>query len=83
MFIFILFYLDYLAGFSYYGTESMYSGTTGLQLEVDIFIGVVYYQRLRHLVSDKFQVRNRNKKEMLLGFFYLKKRFVQLDQLMH
>ncbi|CAF0885835.1 unnamed protein product [Rotaria sordida] len=45
------------AGFSYYGTESMYSGTTGLQLEVDIFIGVVYYQRLRHLVSDKFQVR--------------------------
>lgn len=35
----------------------MYSGTTGLQLEVDIFIGVVYYQRLRHLVSDKFQVR--------------------------
>ncbi|CAF4876145.1 unnamed protein product [Rotaria sp. Silwood1] len=45
------------AGFSYYGTESMYSGTTGLQFEVDIFIGVVYYQRLRHLVSDKFQVR--------------------------
>jgi DNA-directed RNA polymerase I subunit RPA2 len=35
----------------------MYSGTTGLQLEVDVFIGVVYYQRLRHLVSDKFQVR--------------------------
>ena len=35
----------------------MYSGTTGLQFEVDIFIGVVYYQRLRHLVSDKFQVR--------------------------
>lgn len=35
----------------------MYSGTTGLQLEVDVFVGVVYYQRLRHLVSDKFQVR--------------------------
>ena len=50
-------YRDRLAGFSYYGTESMYSGTTGLQLEVDVFIGVVYYQRLRHLVSDKFQVR--------------------------
>ena len=50
-------YSNSLAGFSYYGTESMYSGTTGLQFEVDIFIGVVYYQRLRHLVSDKFQVR--------------------------
>lgn len=47
---------SFSAGFSYYGTESMYSGTTGLQLEVDIFIGVVFYQRLRHLVSDKFQV---------------------------
>lgn len=45
------------AGYSYYGTESMYSGIHGRHLEVDIFFGVVYYQRLRHMVSDKFQVR--------------------------
>lgn len=44
------------AGFSYYGTEKMYSGVSGLELEAEIFIGVVYYQRLRHMVSDKFQV---------------------------
>ncbi|XP_061680071.1 DNA-directed RNA polymerase I subunit RPA2 [Syngnathoides biaculeatus] len=44
-------------GYNYYGTERLYSGTSGLELEADIFVGVVYYQRLRHMVSDKFQVR--------------------------
>uniref|UniRef100_A0A7N6F8Z0 DNA-directed RNA polymerase subunit beta n=1 Tax=Anabas testudineus TaxID=64144 RepID=A0A7N6F8Z0_ANATE len=44
-------------GYNYYGTERLYSGLSGLELEADIFIGVVYYQRLRHMVSDKFQVR--------------------------
>ncbi|XP_041646218.1 DNA-directed RNA polymerase I subunit RPA2 [Cheilinus undulatus] len=44
-------------GYNYYGTERLYSGMSGLELEADIFIGVVYYQRLRHMVSDKFQVR--------------------------
>uniref|UniRef100_A0A4W4EDY0 DNA-directed RNA polymerase subunit beta n=1 Tax=Electrophorus electricus TaxID=8005 RepID=A0A4W4EDY0_ELEEL len=45
------------AGYNYYGTERLYSGLNGTELEADIFIGVVYYQRLRHMVSDKFQVR--------------------------
>ncbi|XP_053477690.1 DNA-directed RNA polymerase I subunit RPA2 [Ictalurus furcatus] len=45
------------AGYNYYGTERLYSGLSGLELEADIFVGVVYYQRLRHMVSDKFQVR--------------------------
>ena len=46
----------FLAGYNYYATERMYSGINGRELEADIFIGVVYYQRLRHMVSDKFQV---------------------------
>ena len=29
----------------------------GTELQVNIFVGVVYYQRLRHMVSDKHQVR--------------------------
>ncbi|XP_064598141.1 LOW QUALITY PROTEIN: DNA-directed RNA polymerase I subunit RPA2-like [Liolophura sinensis] len=45
------------AGYNYYGTERLYSGIDGREFEADIFIGVVYYQRLRHMVSDKFQVR--------------------------
>jgi DNA-directed RNA polymerase I subunit RPA2 len=45
------------AGFNYYGNEPMYSGITGVEMKADIYIGIVYYQRLRHMVSDKFQVR--------------------------
>ncbi|XP_065195926.1 DNA-directed RNA polymerase I subunit RPA2-like [Sycon ciliatum] len=45
------------AGYSYYGNERFYSGVGGEELEADIFVGTVYYQRLRHMVSDKFQVR--------------------------
>ena len=50
-------YLFATAGYNYYGNERLYSGIDGREFEADIFIGVVYYQRLRHMVSDKFQVR--------------------------
>jgi DNA-directed RNA polymerase I subunit RPA2 len=46
------------AGYNYYGSEPMYSGVTGEEMQADIFIGCVYYQRLRHMVSDKSQVRS-------------------------
>uniref|UniRef100_A0AC35TFL9 DNA-directed RNA polymerase subunit beta n=1 Tax=Rhabditophanes sp. KR3021 TaxID=114890 RepID=A0AC35TFL9_9BILA len=46
------------AGFNYYGNETLYSGVDGREMEVQIFMGLVYYQRLRHMVSDKFQVRS-------------------------
>ena len=45
------------AGYNYHGNEPMYSGITGTELKADIYIGLVYYQRLRHMVNDKFQVR--------------------------
>ncbi|KAI5173448.1 DNA-directed RNA polymerase I subunit RPA2 [Pancytospora epiphaga] len=44
-------------GFNYFGNEPMYSGITGSEFRTDIFIGSVYYQRLRHMVNDKYQVR--------------------------
>lgn len=46
------------AGYNYYGNEVMYSGISGEEFKVDIFFGVVYYQRLRHMVNDKYQVRS-------------------------
>jgi len=45
------------AGYNFHGNEPMYSGITGQEFAADIFCGVVYYQRLRHMVNDKFQVR--------------------------
>jgi DNA-directed RNA polymerase beta subunit len=44
------------AGYAYYGSEPLYSGLSGTVMHADIFIGLVYYQRLRHMVSDKSQV---------------------------
>ncbi len=46
-----------MAGYNYYGSEPLYSGVSGCLLQADLYIGVVYYQRLRHMVSDKYQVR--------------------------
>ena len=45
------------AGYNHAGNEPMYSGITGEEFSADIYIGLVYYQRLRHMVNDKFQVR--------------------------
>lgn len=45
------------AGFNFHGNEPMYSGITGKEFAADIYVGLVYYQRLRHMVNDKFQVR--------------------------
>jgi len=36
----------------------MYNGLTGEQLETNIFIGPVFYQRLKHMVNDKQHSRS-------------------------
>jgi DNA-directed RNA polymerase I subunit RPA2 len=55
------------AGFNFHGNEPMYSGVTGKEFAADIYLGVVYYQRLRHMVSDKFQVRTTGPVNALTG----------------
>lgn len=39
------------AGYHYYGSEPLYSGISGKQMTAEIFMGVVYYQRLRYLIN--------------------------------
>ena len=45
-------------GYESYGNEIMYNGLTGEQLETSIFIGPVFYQRLKHMVADKQHSRS-------------------------
>jgi DNA-directed RNA polymerase II subunit RPB2 len=45
-------------GYESYGNELMYNGLTGEQLETNIFIGPVFYQRLKHMVADKQHSRS-------------------------
>ena len=45
-------------GYESYGNEVMYDGLTGEQFQTSIFIGPVFYQRLKHMVNDKQHSRS-------------------------
>lgn len=45
-------------GYNRNGNEILYNGFTGEQYQAEIFIGPVYYQRLKHLVSGKIHARD-------------------------
>jgi DNA-directed RNA polymerase beta subunit len=52
-------------GFREDGTETMYNGRTGEQFAVKIFIGDIYYLKLKHMVANKLHARARGPIQLL------------------
>ena len=52
-------------GFKYSGKEVMYEGRSGKKFPADVYVGVVYYQKLHHMVADKIHSRARGQVQML------------------
>lgn len=55
-------YFDHLEknGVNRYSNEVMYNARTGQQMNTEIFIGPTYYYRLKHMVNDKINYRDRS-----------------------
>lgn len=52
-------------GFDGSGSEKFVDGRTGRNIDRPIFMGVVTYQRLRHLVGDKINSRARGSRHII------------------
>lgn len=52
-------------GFCYHGKDLLMSGITGEPLSAFIFMGPIYYQKLKHMVLDKMHARARGPRALL------------------
>jgi hypothetical protein len=52
-------------GYHSSGTQILYNGMTGEQIQSDIYIGPTYYMRLKHMVKDKINYRARGPRTLL------------------
>jgi len=52
-------------GFCENGTETLYNGITGERMEAKIFVGNMYYLKLKHMVANKIHARARGPIQLL------------------
>ena len=52
-------------GFSYDGKETMYNGVTGKKMDAKIYIGNMYYLKLKYMVKNKMHARASGKVALL------------------
>ncbi len=52
-------------GFRENGTETLYNGITGERMSAKIFVGSIYYLKLKHMVANKIQSRARGPIQLL------------------
>jgi len=52
-------------GLRYDGKETVYNGVTGKMMEVKIYVGMMYYQKLKYMVSNKMHARASGKVTLL------------------
>ncbi|CDY36697.1 BnaC02g31180D [Brassica napus] len=51
--------------YSYCGKELLYSGLSGEPLQTYVFMGPIYYQKLKHMVMDKMHARGSGQRVMM------------------
>jgi DNA-directed RNA polymerase II subunit RPB2 len=52
-------------GFEQYGSEVLYNGQTGEIMDAEIFVGPIYYQRLKQMAEDKINYRSTGPKKLV------------------
>jgi len=52
-------------GFKDDGVETLYNGTTGEKMKANIFVGSMYYLKLKHMVANKMHARARGPIQLL------------------